>query len=198
MASVGIYNPPGAPYPYAANAGIGDGPNGGYVPPGSPYPFNANAGTGAVDPAGLGDYFLAPTDPGLVPVSGLGKVTAISGLGITPGNPRAITAVNLAATVSPALGALRDLSALLRPRGTGLGEDLNPVPSTVSPNRGFAIALVLGMLAVRAGAGYIAGRAMAPNSADRNAYGWGGLLGSVFLGTLGIGITGAVALSKGR
>lgn len=177
-ASVGIYTPPGKQYQYAAQAGVGDGPNGAYVPPGTTSPATAYAG--------VGEYFTEA-------LSG--------GLGIVAEDPKATTAWKLAATVSPAVGALGDIGHILRSRRAtggapdGLGQ-LTEGERKTAAWVAFGIGLVLVRVAIRGGAGYVVGRAMAPNVADIPKYAWGGVLASVFLGTVGLGVEGAIALTR--
>lgn len=90
-----------------------------------------------------------------------------------------------AANVSPAIGAL--------------GQAAEAVDEGRNGNAGAAAAIVavavMG-LAIRGVAGYFVGKAVAPSEDKETAYAWGGVLASVFLGTIGLGIEAGVALSQ--
>lgn len=86
--------------------------------------------------------------------------------------------------VSEASGVSADLKA---EAVKGLGEDVSA---------GASLIVTLGSVVVRGGLGYVAGRAMAPTSKQKNKYGWIGALSGGVFGLTGIAIQGAFALSK--
>jgi hypothetical protein len=71
-------------------------------------------------------------------------------------------------------------------------------PSKVSAAQaaGISAGVVLGALLVRGGMGYVAGRAMAPTAAKKNAYGWWGVLAGGVFGVTGLAVQGVIALNK--
>jgi Na+-driven multidrug efflux pump len=57
------------------------------------------------------------------------------------------------------------------------------------------VTLIMLGIGVRFGAGYLVGKAMAPDEESEQKFAWGGALASVFFGTLGLGVEGIVALN---
>lgn len=158
--------------------------------------------------SGLGEYFTEPVS-GLgeyftEPVSGLGEyvesantdaVQAAAGLGATAIDRfgRAPAPRVGIARYSPLLGALGQATEAIEQKKNGLvvfGPDGQPVSRTTI----FAV-LAVG-LAVRGGLGYMAGKAMTPSGSKESTWAWTGVAAAIFGGTLGLGIQGAVALSK--
>ena len=131
--------------------------------------------------APVGDTSLLPQ---YQPIQGVGEYFE-SGLGAPA--PKGGTAWRLASSVSPVAGALGQTADTLADQRNGV------VSGVVA---GATIAFLIAGLGLRLGAGYIAGKAMAPTPEQEGAFGWGGAIGSLFLGSLGIGITGLVALSR--
>lgn len=83
---------------------------------------------------------------------------------------------------------VRDVRRLRR-SANGLGQEGEVTAGTVT-------LVVLGM-ALRAGAGYFVGRAMAPRPSSRTAYAWTGAAVSMVFGALGLGVQGFIALRSG-
>ena len=127
---------------------------------------------------GMGEYFS-------VPMNGLGQTLKLSAYQA----PKR-SWWSTAASVSPLMGAL----------GAAADAAADSVAAEQTGNQKaamtatFALALVGVGLLVRGASGYFAGKAMAPSEADEDKYAWGGAAASVLLGSLGLGITGAVAL----
>ena len=132
----------------------------------------------------VGDTSILPQ---YQPIEGMGEYfeSNVSGLGATA--PRGGTAWRLASSVSPVAGALGQTADTLADQRNGV------VSGLVA---GATIAFIVAGLGLRLGAGYVAGKAMAPSPEKEGAFGWGGAIGSLFLGPPGIGITGLVALSQ--
>lgn len=83
------------------------------------------------------------------------------------------------------------------------GEPLKTAPIVNSPQSvvtataaGVSAGVLIAAILVRGGLGYVAGRAMAPSAAKKNAYGWWGVLAGGVFGVTGLAVQGAVALSK--
>jgi len=121
--------------------------------------------------AGFGEYFTEP----------LGQTM----IGI-PAYQRPGSMLRKAAAISPLLGSIGQIT-----------EAATEAVKEPEVKAGFAIVAglaVLGLL-VRGTAGYYAGKAMAPRGREIK-YAWGGVAASVLLGSLGLGIEGAIALKN--
>lgn len=166
--------PPPQSAPVEAAAGFGE-----YVttpdaalegpPMASPMPFEASAGMGmmGMDPSGIGSYVTYP-------------VRARS------------KALQVAAAVSPLAGALGQVSDAIEQKNV----DAAAGKAGTAITAGLIIGLVGVGLVLRGGAGYIVGQALAPDEDDETAYAWGGVLASLLLGSVGLGIEALVAKSQ--
>lgn len=142
----------------------GLGAGAGYTPEVQPYA--AQAGLAATDPSGIGDIVSYPG-------------AAANGMGSGNG-----TAFRLAASISPAVGAMGQVADAVQARRNGV-----PVSTAA-----VAAAVVIG-LGARFALGYAAGKAMAPSAESEARYAWGGALAGTFFGTFGLGIEGLIALN---
>lgn len=143
--------------------------------------LNANAG-------GLSDQeLLATAQP--VPMSG-----TPDGLGtLLPALPAAARQLPRAVSgsVEKAIPLLKDARRLNGLRGVrGLGQEEVQI-STVA-----TVALVAVGMVLRAGAGYFAGKAMAPSAQKATVYAWTGAGVALVFGALGLGVQGIVALQS--
>lgn len=129
---------------------------------------------------GMGEYFSEP-------MSGLGQ-TMMPRIPAYQAPKRSW--FTKAAAVSPLMGALGAAAdaAADSVAAEQTGNQKAAMTATV------ALALVGVGLLVRGASGYFAGKAMSPSAQDEDKYAWGGAAASVLLGSLGLGITGAVAL----
>lgn len=72
----------------------------------------------------------------------------------------------------------------------------NPGTAAAAAAAGVGAGVIIAAVLVRGGLGYVAGRAMAPSAAKKNAYGWWGVLAGGVFGVTGLAVQGIVALSK--
>lgn len=129
---------------------------------------------------GTGEYFAQ---------NGLGEYFAQNGMGAFNGGP-----------VPPARkpGAFRKVASRVSPFAGALGDMGDVISDTKSGFISGAAAattltgIILGM-GLRFGAGWIVGKALAPSAKDEKAYTWGGAIGSVLFGSVGLGIEALVA-----
>lgn len=138
------------------------------------------------DPTPLPRGPAAPP-PAPAPQSGMGEYFAQNGLsavnyGPIGGGRKPVR--TLARKLSPAIGALGDA-----------GDVISDTKAGVVTGAAAAVTLttILVGLGLRFGAGWIVGKKLSPNAASERKYAWGGAIGSVFLGTLGLGIEALVA-----
>ena len=163
------YNPPPPQErPVQAAAGMGE-----Y---GSPDAFEAAAGFGAAQ--------------------GIAPFEAAAGMGMgsyhTYPVRRGSTALRTMAAFSPLAGALGQVADAVSEKKQA--EQAGMISAGVAT--GVVVTAVLVGLVLRGGAGYIVGKAIAPSEKDETAYAWGGVLASIFLGSLGLGIEALVAGSR--
>lgn len=76
------------------------------------------------------------------------------------------------------------------------GSDVPTAPIATRAAVGVGTNLIIAGVLVRGALGYAAGRAMAPSAAQKNTYGWWGVLAGGVFGVPGLALQGAMALSK--
>lgn len=79
---------------------------------------------------------------------------------------------------------------------TGLGQDPNGNGGMVAAGAGISIGFMLAIVAMVGGASYFAGKAMTPSGSKPLTWGLVGVGAGLLGGPIGLGIMGAVALSK--
>lgn len=147
----------------------------------------AQAGAPQLDPRPTRNSVLAPP-AGLPQTSGMGEYFSQNGMGawnlgpVAHRRPGAFR--KIATKVSPLAGALGDVSDVLTDAKSGMVTGL-AAATTVTTT-------LLGM-GLRFGAGWIVGKALAPNRSDEKAYMWGGAIASTVFGSIGLGVTALVA-----
>lgn len=138
--------------------------------------------------ASLGDYFSTTRG---------GQMTGLGSRNITQVG-RSPDGLGSVFDMSPLLRDVRKVRRSIR----GLGQDENQGQGTeglVAQEPTNTAALVTALLFgafVRGTAGYLVGKAVAPDENRETKYALWGIPAAIFLGTLGLGIEGAVALSK--
>lgn len=90
----------------------------------------------------------------------------------------------VASRVSPFAGALGDMGDVISDAKSGFVSGAAAATTLTG--------IILGM-GLRFGAGWIVGKALAPSAKDEKAYTWGGAIGSVLFGSIGLGIEALVA-----
>jgi hypothetical protein len=151
------------------------------------YTMEPNAPGGSASPyaGGMGN---AP-DPSM---GGYGSLVSypVNSFGATRG-PRG-NVMKVAAAISPFAGALGDAADAVAQKRDA--KAMGDVGGTVGA--GFTLAVIGLGLVLRGGAGYVVGRALAPRG-EEAAYAWGGVLASIFFGSLGLGVEALIANSDG-
>lgn len=150
------------------------------------YPLYVNGkhlpGTSRIVHRPMGEYFTEP-------VSGLGEYFT-EPLGAAPYGPlRGRSAWKLAVQLSPLAGALGQINNAKNEKAAAQANGDSAAAAVATA----AVAMVVLGIVIRGGAGYFAGRAMAPTEAKKGKYAWGGALASVFFGALGLGVEGLIA-----
>jgi hypothetical protein len=124
-----------------------------------------------------GEYFAQPVS------TGTGEYFAQNGFGaMQVRRPGAVK--RLARQVSPFAGALGDATDILDQSKAGMVTGVAAATTLTA---------IVAMVAIRFGSGWLVGKALAPSAADEKKYAWAGGLGSVFFGTLGLGVEAIVA-----
>lgn len=114
------------------------------------------------------------------PTTGMGAFN----MGPVPAPRRAGAFRKVASRVSPFAGALGDMGDVISDTKSGFISGAAAATTLTG--------IILGM-GLRFGAGWIVGKALAPTAKDEKAYTWGGAIGSLLFGSIGLGVEALVA-----